>query len=252
MLLRRPALLRWARGLWRSLALTLRWAGSAPLLRRGWTLCGPALTTRGRHAQRLVCPTWARARRPTLGHETRLTRLGTRPCQRPATYALGTWSPYAGPHFALGRVRATFAPGLDPVRAGPYYAGPPRSTARLSHLGTSSSVPLLGARLVCPAWARDRVFARPPCTGARAQSVSRSALALLARGSVLGPRRACCAVRWLRLRLQRLLRLCLAICPGCDARVRVSLLHAGRDAGACAVYRQGKGGGVATHCERWR
>ena len=46
------------------LALTLRWAESSPLL-RGVRLCsGPALVTpaRGRHTQRLVCPTWARDR----------------------------------------------------------------------------------------------------------------------------------------------------------------------------------------------
>ena len=115
LLLRRPALLLRARGLWRSLALTLRWAGSAPLLRRGWTL------------QR-ACPYYAGPPRSTAC----LSHLGTRPCQRLATFALGTWSPCVGPYsalgrvlatFAPGRVLATFAPGLDPVVGRPLLRG---------------------------------------------------------------------------------------------------------------------------------
>ena len=50
----------------RTLALTLRWAESSATPRHfcaGVRLCsGPALTTRGRHTQRLVCPTRARCR----------------------------------------------------------------------------------------------------------------------------------------------------------------------------------------------
>ena len=50
------------RGLWRNLALALLWAESLPPF-AGFRLCsGPALTTRGRHAQRLFCPTWTRVR----------------------------------------------------------------------------------------------------------------------------------------------------------------------------------------------
>ena len=73
----------------------------------GVGLCsGPALTTLGRHAQRLVCPTWARCRvrdRPLLrwAHDLRLL----------------------GPYFALGRVLATLAPGLDPVEGRPLLRG---------------------------------------------------------------------------------------------------------------------------------
>ena len=76
---------------------------------------GPALTARGRHAQRLVCPTWARARRPTLGHETRLTRLGTRPCQRRAAIAPGAYRKRCWANTCSAR--ALRAPVLGPRRA---------------------------------------------------------------------------------------------------------------------------------------
>ena len=49
-----------------------------PLLRGAATLNGSSVP----HGHELVCP--------TLGHEARLTRLGTSLCQRPATFALGT------------------------------------------------------------------------------------------------------------------------------------------------------------------
>ena len=65
----------------------------------GLRLCsGQALTTRGRHAQWLVCPTWARdsvGDRPLLRWAHDLCRLG--------------------PYLALGRDRATFALGLGPL-----------------------------------------------------------------------------------------------------------------------------------------
>jgi len=104
------------------LALTIRWAGSAPLLRRGWTL----------------------------------------------------------------------------KRAGPYYAGPPRSTARLALVGPSSSVPLLGAGFVYPL-GRETVSA----TGEGACVPRRPALLRWARGLCRvwplryarpGPRRFCAGV----------------------------------------------------------
>ena len=41
--------------------------------------------------------------------------MGTRPCQRPATFAPGTLSPFVWPYFALGRDRATFALGPGPL-----------------------------------------------------------------------------------------------------------------------------------------
>ena len=67
---------------------------------------GPALTTRGRHTQRLVYPTWAR------------DRVGDQPLLR--------WAHdlrLLGPYFSLGRVLATFAPGLDPAAGRPLLSG---------------------------------------------------------------------------------------------------------------------------------
>ena len=85
---------------------------------------------------------------PLLGHEARLTRLGTRPCQRPPLlrWARDLRLPaltlrWAGSAPLLRR-------GWTLLRVGPYYAGPPRSTARLSHLGTGSSSHSWGTRLV--------------------------------------------------------------------------------------------------------
>ena len=69
----------------------------------GLRLCsGLALTTRGRHAQRLVCPAWARVRvrdRPPLRWAHDLRSLG--------------------PYLALGRVLATLALGSDSVAGRP-------------------------------------------------------------------------------------------------------------------------------------
>ena len=107
----RPALLRWARGLWRGLALTFNALGRVTPSPRhfcaGLRLCsGLALTTRGRHAQRLVCPAWARVRvrdRPPLRWAHDLRSLG--------------------PYLALGRVLATFALGSDSVAGRPLLRG---------------------------------------------------------------------------------------------------------------------------------
>ena len=107
----------------RTLALTLRWAESSATPRHfcaGVRLCsGPALTTRGRHTQRLVCPTWAR------------DRVGDRPLLR--------WAHdprMSGPYFALGRDRATFALGPGPLALPLLCAGP-----RLCHSYAYSRVP---------------------------------------------------------------------------------------------------------------
>ena len=113
--------MRWARGLWRTLALTLRWAESSPLLRWAQTL--------------------KRARPYYAGppHSTaRLSHLGTMPCP------LLRWAHdlcMSCPYFALGRVLATFALGSDSVAL----------TTRGCH----------AQRLVCPTWTRDRVGDRP-------------------------------------------------------------------------------------------
>ena len=106
----------------------------------GVRLCsGPALTTRGRHTQRLVCPTWARK------------RVGDRPLLR--------WAHdlrMSGHYFALGRDRATFALGPGPLALPLLCAGPKLchsyASARVCDPGTflkSRPLSTLGARSPC-------------------------------------------------------------------------------------------------------
>ena len=148
------------------LALTVRWAG--PLLRRGWTLkrAGPYYAGPPRSTARLT-PVGTSSSDPLLG--AALIRLGARPCRRPATFALGTWSPYAGPYGARGRVRTTFAPGLGPVAGRPSLRG----AATLN----GSSVPH-GRELIRPILGRESRLIR---LGARARQ--RQATFALGTGS---------------------------------------------------------------------
>ena len=53
-----------------------------------------------------------------------------------------------GPYGTLGRVRAAFAPGLDPETGRPLLRGAATLNGSPNPMGTSSSVPLLGTRLV--------------------------------------------------------------------------------------------------------
>ena len=161
----------------------------------GLRLCsGQALTTRGRHAQWLVCPTWARDRvgdRPLLRWAHDLRRLG--------------------PYLELGRDRATFALGQSPLalpllcarprlwvlcicqglrplahslRAALFSTfGAPSLCSRLIQAEKPEPCPLcLGARLAgCPARAGSepvRTLLLLLCTGARVDSVAKPALAL--------------------------------------------------------------------------
>ena len=136
--------------------ISVRWpllcAGPSPRHFCAWVrLCsGPALTTRGRHAQRLVCPTWARHSdrdQPLLrwAHDWPLPCAGPSPrhfcawvrlCSGPALTTLNSSSvPHghcpvseighfcAGPYLALGRALATFAPGSDSVAGLPLLRG---------------------------------------------------------------------------------------------------------------------------------
>ena len=86
-------------------------AGPSPrLFCAGVRLCsGPALTTRGRHTQRLVCPTWARDRvgdRPLLSraHDLRMLALTLRWAETgpPGHFCAGPGSPCFCPYSALG------------------------------------------------------------------------------------------------------------------------------------------------------
>ena len=114
--------MRWARGLWRTLALTLRWAESSPLLRWAQTL--------------------KRARPYYAGppHSTaRLSHLGTMPCP------LLRWAHdlcMSCPYFALGRVLATFALGSDSVAGRPLLRGAATLNGSSVPLG-NEAVPLL-------------------------------------------------------------------------------------------------------------
>ena len=101
-----------------------------------------------------------------------------------------------------------------------------------------------------------RTLRLPFCPGAPVESVARPTLAL----RVLGLRSCLARVGpdvlngRLKLRLQRLLRLCSTRCDRCDARVQVAGAACKRSFGSirCFQARQGEGEGVTSHCERWR
>ena len=102
-------------------------------------------------------------------------------------------------------VVSTFFLGQTLPRAGPYYAGPPRSTTRLSHMGTSPCRAHLGQQAralppslrgvlpdfrTVPALSRLELCGSPLCPGARVGSDARPTLALSAgdnRRQACGP-----------------------------------------------------------------
>ena len=137
--LSRP-LLRRAHDL-RTLALTLRWAGSAPLLRRGWTLLRAGPYYAGPPRSRLVCPTWARARRPTLGARGSSDPLGHETVSETGRFCAGHMISVCWPLLCAGPGPRLFAPGLDPSAGRPLLRG----AATLN----GSSDPH-GHELVCP------------------------------------------------------------------------------------------------------
>ena len=210
LLLLRPALLRWARlgGLWRSLALTLRWAGPRHFCSGVGPCSGPALTTRGRHAQRLVCPAPGHETVSETGHfcaghmipvclALTLRWAETRPLLRWARV------PLLCPYLALGldfaALRLMHLPGSHSLA--------PSSRAATSLLRRSLSLYqrlnqaekpepcpfLLGARLPASSLRWPRAcpgLVAHPCPGARDVSIARPTLALRVLALVRSPRRA--------------------------------------------------------------
>ena len=120
--------------------------------------CGPALTTRDRHAQRLVCPTWAQHRvgdRPLLrlAHDLRILALTLRWAE---TEPLLRWArvPLLCPYFALGLdfatlVRLPGSPTLTLTWRTPFLRWAPARCVQAAHLGRARTLlltPFPGAR----------------------------------------------------------------------------------------------------------
>ena len=159
-------------------------------------LCsGPALTTRGRHTRRLVCPTWARGRvgdRPVLGwtHDLRLLGPYSAPGQDRAHFCAGPGSPC----FAL-TLRWAWALGLmhlpGSLTPGPFLASRPLSALDALSLCSRPRSPSLapfasGRVLPAPGLRRPRTgpsFVAHPFPGARVVSVAWPTLALRVLGS---------------------------------------------------------------------
>ena len=152
------------------------------------------------------------------------------------------------PLHSLGRVRASFAPGLDPAAGWPLLRGAATLYGSSVPPGHELVVPLLGTRLVCPAWARVRIIARQPCTGRVLKALEgqrllclRAALCsahvgpdvlLVGRGSGCG---GFCGYAW----LCAMGAVRESVCP-CGMRTKmrgVRCLQAGRERRRCSPLR---------------